>query len=144
MLPRIQGSLAASSTELNVTVITDTDLPGAVILLPSSSLAVLPSQGYSRHGDLPGRCAAVSPVGDQRSYQESLEIVSSGPLTGSGRRVSEEHDVSKCALVTGVTGQDGSYLTDLLLSKGYEVHGLVRRASSLNTQPHRSLVRGSA
>ena len=37
------------------------------------------------------------------------------------------------ALITGITGQDGSYLADLLLSKGYEVHGLVRRASTTNT-----------
>src|SRR5215207_2856296 len=37
------------------------------------------------------------------------------------------------ALVTGVTGQDGSYLAELLLDKGYEVHGLIRRASSFNT-----------
>lgn len=36
-------------------------------------------------------------------------------------------------LITGITGQDGSYLAELLLSKGYEVHGLVRRASSINT-----------
>jgi GDPmannose 4,6-dehydratase len=41
--------------------------------------------------------------------------------------------MSKTALVTGVTGQDGSYLTELLLAKGYEVHGIVRRASSFNT-----------
>jgi len=39
----------------------------------------------------------------------------------------------KRALVTGITGQDGSYLTELLLSKGYEVHGLIRRASTFNT-----------
>lgn len=38
------------------------------------------------------------------------------------------------ALITGITGQDGSYLAELLLSKGYEVHGLIRRASSFNTQ----------
>ena len=37
------------------------------------------------------------------------------------------------ALITGITGQDGSYLAELLLSKGYEVHGLIRRASSSNT-----------
>lgn len=50
----------------------------------------------------------------------------------------------KKALITGITGQDGSYLTELLLAKGYEVHGLVRRASSFNrgriehlfTDPH--------
>lgn len=40
----------------------------------------------------------------------------------------------KRALITGVTGQDGSYLSEFLLEKGYEVHGIKRRASSLNTQ----------
>ncbi|GAC1668930.1 MAG: GDP-mannose 4,6-dehydratase [Candidatus Acidiferrum sp.] len=40
----------------------------------------------------------------------------------------------KRALVTGITGQDGSYLAELLLSKGYEVHGIIRRSSSFNTQ----------
>jgi GDPmannose 4,6-dehydratase len=52
----------------------------------------------------------------------------------------------KKALITGITGQDGSYLAELLLSKGYEVHGLIRRASSFNTErlepiykdPHRA------
>ena len=38
------------------------------------------------------------------------------------------------ALITGITGQDGSYLTELLLAKGYEVHGLIRRSSSFNTR----------
>lgn len=42
--------------------------------------------------------------------------------------------VNKKALITGITGQDGSYLADLLLEKGYEVHGIKRRSSSLNTQ----------
>jgi GDPmannose 4,6-dehydratase len=40
----------------------------------------------------------------------------------------------KKALITGITGQDGSYLAEFLLSKGYEVHGLIRRASTFNTQ----------
>ena len=40
---------------------------------------------------------------------------------------------NKKALITGITGQDGSYLTELLLGKGYEVHGVVRRASTFNT-----------
>ena len=39
----------------------------------------------------------------------------------------------KCALITGITGQDGSYLAEFLLSKGYAVHGLIRRASTFNT-----------
>jgi GDPmannose 4,6-dehydratase len=41
--------------------------------------------------------------------------------------------MSKKALITGITGQDGSYLAELLLSKGYEVHGIIRRSSSFNT-----------
>jgi GDPmannose 4,6-dehydratase len=41
--------------------------------------------------------------------------------------------VTKKALITGITGQDGSYLADLLLEKGYEVHGIIRRSSSFNT-----------
>ena len=41
--------------------------------------------------------------------------------------------MSKIALITGITGQDGSYLADLLLSKDYEVHGVIRRSSSFNT-----------
>src|SRR6202171_5553796 len=40
----------------------------------------------------------------------------------------------KKALITGITGQDGSFLAELLLAKGYEVHGVIRRASTLNTE----------
>ena len=39
----------------------------------------------------------------------------------------------KRALITGITGQDGSYLAELSLEKGYEVHGMIRRSSSFNT-----------
>jgi len=45
----------------------------------------------------------------------------------------EEYRKRKVALISGVTGQDGSYLTELLLEKGYEVHGIIRRSSSFNT-----------
>ena len=48
--------------------------------------------------------------------------------------VAREFLVSRKALITGVTGQDGSYLAEFLLAKGYEVHGIKRRASSFNTQ----------
>ena len=55
----------------------------------------------------------------------------------------------KVALITGITGQDGSYLCELLLDKGYEVHGLIRRASTFNTkridhlyqEPHGDFIR---
>ena len=42
--------------------------------------------------------------------------------------------MTKRALITGVTGQDGAYLAEFLLDKGYEVHGVIRRLSSFNTQ----------
>ena len=42
--------------------------------------------------------------------------------------------LNKKALITGITGQDGSYLAEFLLEKGYEVHGIKRRSSSFNTQ----------
>ncbi|CAN8184338.1 unnamed protein product, partial [Coccothraustes coccothraustes] len=45
----------------------------------------------------------------------------------------EEMNGRKVALITGITGQDGSYLAEFLLEKGYEVHGIVRRSSSFNT-----------
>ena len=46
----------------------------------------------------------------------------------------------KKALITGVTGQDGSYLAEFLLEKGYEVHGIIRRSSSYNLDRIESLV----
>ena len=42
--------------------------------------------------------------------------------------------MNKVALITGVTGQDGSYLAEFLIEKGYEVHGIIRRSSSFNTE----------
>jgi GDPmannose 4,6-dehydratase len=50
---------------------------------------------------------------------------------------------AKRALITGITGQDGSYLADLLLEKGYEVHGLMRRTSSISTQRIEHLLCGN-
>jgi GDPmannose 4,6-dehydratase len=48
-------------------------------------------------------------------------------------RTKEDRTIMKKALITGITGQDGSYLAELLLEKGYAVHGLIRRASTFNT-----------
>ena len=47
-------------------------------------------------------------------------------------------EMSKKALITGITGQDGSYLAELLLSKGYKVVGMVRRSSTVNHLNHTS------
>jgi GDPmannose 4,6-dehydratase len=60
----------------------------------------------------------------QESTNQSQVVVSLPPTIANKRKV---------ALLTGITGQDGSYLSELLLSKGYEVHGIVRRSSSFNT-----------
>ena len=51
--------------------------------------------------------------------------------------------MKKIALITGVTGQDGSYLSSFLLKKGYKVHGIKRRTSLLNTQRIDNLYEGS-
>ena len=52
--------------------------------------------------------------------------------------------MAKRALITGVTGQDGSYLAELLLEKGYEVHGLRRRSSTFGTQRIEHLIFGDS
>ena len=52
--------------------------------------------------------------------------------------------MKKIALITGITGQDGSYLAEFLLEKGYEVHGIVRRASISNTARIDHLLRQNA
>ncbi len=54
-------------------------------------------------------------------------------MTAAGRERDDLPHAGRKALITGITGQDGSYLTEFLLSKGYEVHGLIRRASTFNT-----------
>ncbi len=59
----------------------------------------------------------------------------SGPSTSAGgAQVLDFRGMRRKALITGITGQDGSYLAELLLDKGYEVHGVVRRASTFNRQ----------
>ncbi len=62
---------------------------------------------------------------NKQDTQSSLPSVDGGGKRGGGR--------NKVALITGVTGQDGSYLAELLLCKGYEVHGIKRRTSLFNT-----------
>ena len=54
-------------------------------------------------------------------------------MTSISRTSKEKNANNKKAIITGITGQDGSYLAELLLQKGYEVHGIKRRASSFNT-----------
>jgi GDPmannose 4,6-dehydratase len=70
----------------------------------------------------------------QVNYRESHGEEGSGyRWHGIDRTGDFEQSVVKKALITGITGQDGSYLAELLLEKGYEVHGIIRRASTFNT-----------
>jgi len=61
------------------------------------------------------------------------DIVPASNLALSRHGAPEEYSKRKVALISGITGQDGSYLTEFLLSKGYQVHGIIRRSSSFNT-----------
>jgi len=91
------------------------------------------------------RSVATPRGGDQNGHErhDSQTAADTAPHHTNGDR-------GRRALITGITGQDGSYLAELLLAKGYEVHGLVRRSSSINTwrldgiyedpqQPHKHL-----
>src|ERR687889_191945 len=55
------------------------------------------------------------------------------PARRGASRLQGKYETMKKALITGVTGQDGAYLAEFLLGKGYEVHGITRRTSSFNT-----------
>src|SRR5436190_1794606 len=59
--------------------------------------------------------------------------MSAATAAGTSVAATKPAAAHKKALITGITGQDGSYLAELLLSKGYEVHGIIRRSSSFNT-----------
>src|SRR3990172_896916 len=69
-----------------------------------------------------------------REDANGLTTVPSGNQPGKSISGKEFQIMAKRALITGITGQDGSYLAELLLSKGYEVHGIKRRSSSFNTE----------
>ena len=60
----------------------------------------------------------------------------------NGGAAEEGAPKAKIALITGITGQDGSYLAEFLLDKGYEVHGIIRRSSSFNTYRIENIYKG--
>ena len=87
-------------------------------------------------------------MGHNKTHRNSQEDVGYNQITSTGLEtklstgsrnsigdpvVRRKYPQMKTALITGVTGQDGSYLAELLLKKGYEVYGVIRRASSFNT-----------
>lgn len=74
------------------------------------------------------RCAVLVPV--RRNAKKIVGQFAATIRSHKDTRV----PMKRTALITGITGQDGSYLAELLLEKGYEVHGIKRRASNFNTQ----------
>ncbi len=92
-------------------------------------------EGQARAGDPSRLCAADS--ADRSGFCRHGDAYQRDPLPSPsyGNLDSEGQEAGvKTALLTGITGQDGSYLADLLISEGYAVHGLIRRSSSFNTQ----------
>lgn len=73
-----------------------------------------------------GASAAAAPHGERRDEQEHRPAAAPAPTPGLA-------EAPPVAVITGITGQDGSYLAELLLDKGYTVHGMIRRSSSFNT-----------
>ena len=90
---------------------------------------------YDRGADQRHADAAVAVLGGHDGYRLQRGDCGGGDtwavVTISG--IMADDQVVKRALITGITGQDGAYLAELLLNKGYEVHGIKRRASSFNT-----------
>lgn len=66
------------------------------------------------------------------SYVAYVSIMLANGISQDAKKTVQQDDMKK-ALITGITGQDGSYLAELLLEKGYEVHGIIRRSSTFNT-----------
>jgi GDPmannose 4,6-dehydratase len=73
--------------------------------------------------------------GHRKSYADAVSHItlSDGPERQDLPDPGEEKKMTKTALITGITGQDGAYLAEFLLSKGYDVHGIKRRSSLINT-----------
>mmetsp|Transcript_61174 Transcript_61174/g.162560 ORF Transcript_61174/g.162560 Transcript_61174/m.162560 type:complete len:424 (-) Transcript_61174:79-1350(-) len=101
-----------------------------LLLLLSTGLVVTPGWTASPTTEFAGN----GEINEVAANHHSLGHTISGNIpiapTISNSTVSRQRQV---ALITGITGQDGSYLAELLLDKGYEVHGIVRRSSSFNT-----------
>src|ERR1035438_8054035 len=109
-------------------------------LLSLGSDAKLRNVEFRFHRGLivPSKCGPLATVRGRRSF--SLRVALDRQETKNvnwawllGIRSFRMRCPLQRALITGITGQDGSYLAELLLSKGYEVHGVIRRASTFNT-----------
>ena len=72
-------------------------------------------------------------VKEDKEYNINGEFIANGYNSNNLKHKRGVISMAKVALITGITGQDGSYLAEFLLEKGYEVHGITRRASISNT-----------
>src|ERR1700682_4524884 len=91
----------------------------------------LPGPSPTGRSSLPSLADHVTPHTTQRRSDRPVMQDRLG-TSGWGQTIDFSTAMAKTALITGITGQDGSYLAELLLRKGYEVHGVVRRSSSMN------------
>ena len=116
-------------------------------------MAAIPARGSGGNPELLSHSASATPAPLGRATKataghkstQSLQFNIANALTSGSQVSPAEYRKRKVALITGafvrtvrlthagITGQDGSYLTELLLSKGYTVHGIIRRSSSFNT-----------
>ena len=128
------------------------ELPPLSASCPEENTAAVPKTSdryeyiiWSTRGPHPARCRGphirrqdgVSELADRygETCQRRIEFLDlDAAITAYGWVIEKWRPLmNKRALITGITGQDGSYLAELLLGKGYEVHGLIRRASTFNT-----------
>ena len=89
----------------------------------------------SLRGELVARARLPDPLAHRSRRRRRFRRLLARPVVFCRRTSAQRRrmDMARSALITGITGQDGSYLAELLLEKGYEVHGLIRRASTFNT-----------
>src|SRR5271169_7171103 len=92
-------------------------------------LVCLPGPSFIFEGAVRDR----SNYGDRRRKIRGKVIQISGSFRANSGYLEIKRETMRRALITGITGQDGSYLAELLLKKGYEVNGVIRRASTFNT-----------
>jgi GDPmannose 4,6-dehydratase len=98
------------------------------LLSPEPELAADNSNTRAREcllGIIGALCPVVAP--------DPLRVTGETAIFAYGGQPNMPNEKNRVALITGITGQDGSYLAELLLKKGYEVHGIIRRSSSFNT-----------
>ena len=123
--PWTLGSLPSSSS-IGASELAQKDLPALLLRVDRARRA-------SAASGLPLRAHCITNVGRIRASQIQVTVLQRLRVQLTRHDDGERAVTRKRALITGITGQDGAYLAEFLLSKGYEVHGIKRRASLFNT-----------